>query len=966
MKKYFALLLFSFFIHSTCLQAANFDTSFKYSTIESDHFKIHYHQGLEEIARHIALIAEEEHPRLTEIFGWVPKDKTEIIIIDKVDKSNGFAMSLPRNLIVIYPVYPESGSMLSGHGDWFRLLFIHEYSHILSMDSSFGYSRIMRALFGKPMPSLAVVELSPLLFFFTSPPNNYLPKWWHEGIATWSETEFTPAGRGRSSYFDMIYRMAVSERAVPSIDQINGDVPDWPGGSMRYIFGLALQKYIIDQYGLDTVARLNRKHARRVPYFIDGAAEQLLDGKNYSQIYADMVKQMRYEQNRQIEKLRSEPFTETMTLNLSGQILTAPRYSPNGKYIVYYRRDPNHHHYLMLAKSDGTDERILTRVNTIEKAVSWSADGKKIYFSQAEVNRGFNLYQDLYQYDLAAARVSRLTDGLRLREPDISPDGRQLVAVMNSRGRQSIVILPADSDTVLTDTSALQVIDGKGLTTINSPRWSPDGKSIAYVAKSSEGSSHLYIYHIEENHHELLQAGYFEITDSGWTGDGQGVVYSSDKTGVFNIYMHHVDTGKNIQLTHLLGGAFQPDMRVDGGQLIFSGYNAKGFSLQTVNLEPGQWFRPTPVIIRHNWSSDYSTGPEVSIDKTAENREFKTTAYKALPGLMPTFWFPFARSDSQGDVFGIFSSGQDVLGYNSWFLEYAHGVDSGENYYNATYVNNYLYPTITLNSYRQSLRYSDPFIDGYEREKRLSLALEFPVNRFESNHFFTLGIDKSRNSFIDGNKSGNSLIFEGDKNSFFASYYFSNALRYPYSISNEEGYQFNITWRNYGGFAGGDLDAKEYLASFSSYLKLPWSEHHVFYLDIKAKRGHGDRAVSKIGGYTGFEQLPLRGYPGQYYLGKYAATATVEYRLPLRRFFSASGTSPLFYRQLHGTFFVDQGEVWNSGFPSGDEVKTSVGFEVAMDVVIGYQLPVTPLLGFAHGFDLNGESRVYFTIKTDI
>ncbi|MCF6234953.1 MAG: peptidase S9 [Gammaproteobacteria bacterium] len=968
MKKYFLLFFFSFFlIQSACLQAANFDTSFKFSTIESEHFKVHYHAGLETIAKQITTIAEEEHPRLVKTFGWTPENKTDIVIIDEMDITNGSATSLPRNIIRIFPVFPSSASVLSGHDDWLRLLFIHEYSHILSLDSARGYSKVMRSIFGKPVSSFEVLGLSPLLFFFTVSPNNYLPSWWHEGIATWSETEFTPAGRGRSSYFDMIYRMAISENNIPSIDQINGDMPDWPGGSMPYIFGLALQKYMIDQYGIETVAKLNKKHAGRVPYFINGAAEQLFDGKSYLDLYQEMVDQMQQEQSLQIQKLQTTPLTEMVVLDLKGQQLNAPRYSPNGKFIVYQKQDPHQHSLIMVANSDGSNEKVLTRVHSTEPSLSWSSNGEKIYFSQIEVNHGFNIYQDLYHYDLVQGRLNRMTNGLRLREPDVSPDGKQLVAVMNSRGQQSLVILPADSNHLLTDPSELKVISDEKFTAINSPRWSPDGRSIVYTAKNNEGSSRLFLYHIDEDRHELLQAGYFEISHPDWTGDGQEIIYSSDKTGVFNIYVYRIKTEQNIQLTHLLGGAFQPDISADGQQIIFSNYQSTGFSLATVNFESNHWSRPTPVTIQHAWKSDYYSKPD-----QLQNQQigpFKTTPYSVLPSLAPTFWFPVARTDHQGDVFGLFSAGQDVLGYNRWFLEYAHGIDSKENYYNATYVNNSFYPTLTLKTYNQSFRYVDYFIDGYEKERKSSVALSFPLNRLESNHFFTLGYEQSRAQLVEYMETEipeNSHDFKEKKNNFFASYYFSNRKKYPYSISPEEGYQLKFTFRNYGGISGGDLKAKEYLASFSNYLKMPWAKHHVLYANVKIKRGHGEKQYSKIGGSTGFEELPLRGYPRQYYLGKYAATGTLEYRLPLSQFFSGSGTSPLFYKQLHAAFFIDQDEVWESGFPSGDDIRTSAGFEIAMDLVLGYQTRISPALGFAHGFDRNGKTMLYFRLQTDI
>src|SRR3972149_10419223 len=125
----------------------------------------------------------------------------------------------------------------------------------------------MRRIVGKPIPRNDLLSLR--LFVVTGPPNVFLPPWWHEGIATWAETEYTGAGRGRSTYVDMIYRMAVKEDNIPTVDRINGDVPDWPNGYMPYIYGMRLHKYIADKYGRGVPSKGKIINLRRLPYFLN-------------------------------------------------------------------------------------------------------------------------------------------------------------------------------------------------------------------------------------------------------------------------------------------------------------------------------------------------------------------------------------------------------------------------------------------------------------------------------------------------------------------------------------------------------------------------------------------------------------------------------------------------------------------------------------------------------------------------
>src|SRR5690242_18179239 len=78
---------------------ATHDTSFKFSTIETQHFSIHYHQGLEAVARKTALIAEQVHARLIEEFLWQPAEKTQLVLIDDTDFNNGLAVTIPYNMV---------------------------------------------------------------------------------------------------------------------------------------------------------------------------------------------------------------------------------------------------------------------------------------------------------------------------------------------------------------------------------------------------------------------------------------------------------------------------------------------------------------------------------------------------------------------------------------------------------------------------------------------------------------------------------------------------------------------------------------------------------------------------------------------------------------------------------------------------------------------------------------------------
>jgi len=86
---------------------AKFDPSFVWSTLETPHFLIHYHQGGEEIAKRAAVIAEDVHSRLIPRIKWEPQEKTRIVLVDAMDEANGYTSPIPYNQIVLFLTNPR-------------------------------------------------------------------------------------------------------------------------------------------------------------------------------------------------------------------------------------------------------------------------------------------------------------------------------------------------------------------------------------------------------------------------------------------------------------------------------------------------------------------------------------------------------------------------------------------------------------------------------------------------------------------------------------------------------------------------------------------------------------------------------------------------------------------------------------------------------------------------------------------
>src|SRR5262249_6709531 len=121
-----------------------------------------------------------------------------------------------------------------------------------------------------------------------------------------------------------------------------------------------------------------------------------------------------------------------------------------------------------------------------------------IYFDQVEQRRNVGFYTDLYELSRADGSVRQLTSDARLQDPDLSPDGATLVCTQNRSGQRDLVLAllkagAADAPPVASafspTVSSAAVASGISRTLIrlvsepdvyfDTPRWSPDGRTIA-------------------------------------------------------------------------------------------------------------------------------------------------------------------------------------------------------------------------------------------------------------------------------------------------------------------------------------------------------------------------------------------------------------------------------------------------------------------------------------------------------
>ena len=114
--------------------AGRYDAKLRFRVLRTAHFTIYFHQGEAEMAQRLAAIAERVRGDLAARTGLDAPRHTHVVLVDQSDIANGWSTPVPYNLIEIAAIPPPPSSFLGHHDDWLRIVFTHEYAHVLHLD----------------------------------------------------------------------------------------------------------------------------------------------------------------------------------------------------------------------------------------------------------------------------------------------------------------------------------------------------------------------------------------------------------------------------------------------------------------------------------------------------------------------------------------------------------------------------------------------------------------------------------------------------------------------------------------------------------------------------------------------------------------------------------------------------------------------------------------------------------------
>ena len=416
-----------------------------------------------------------------------------------------------------------------------------------------------------------------------------LPGWLIEGMA-----EYMSLGRV-DAHTAMWLRDAALRGELPTIQQLTRDQRFFP-----YRYGQALWAFIAGRWGDRAVPELYR-FATRAGW--EEAVQRVL-GVTSEQISQEWITATRALYLPLIEgKQRPADAGDPVLVDDEpGAMNLAPVVSPDGRYVAYFGREEIFSVDLYVA--DARTGRIVKKLTSpgrsahfdalsfITSAGTWSPDGSKFAF--VIFNEGDHRIAIL---DVNSGRTEREigVEGVgAVQNPSWSPDGRSIAFSGLAGGISDLYVLDLES-------SRVQQLTNDRYADLH-PTWSPDGRTLAFVTDRAAatnftelvyGPMRLAAFDVGTGATRLLDgfpAG--KHINPQYSPDGRSLYFIADPDGFSNIYRMELANGALHKVTDVATGIsgitdLSPAMSIAArsGRMMFAVFQNSGTNVYGLDAE---------------------------------------------------------------------------------------------------------------------------------------------------------------------------------------------------------------------------------------------------------------------------------------------------------------------------------------------------------------------------------------------
>ena len=1000
-------------------QFTEFHPELDWYTIKGEYVEVHYHEGAERTARVVAKIGDEVWEPICSLYGYEP-DGVHYVIKDIDDYSNG-ATYFFDNKIEIWTSALDFD--LRGTHNWLRSVISHEFTHLVQIQASMKSSRALPAVFLQVL-NYEDERRPDILYGFPNVLISYplatinIPAWFAEGTAQYMRKEFDYDQW--DSHRDMILRSYALDGNMLTWNEMGVFGKTSLGNESVYNSGYALTRYIAQKYGEEKLAEISKALGKFWNFTIDAAFEDVL-GKDGNELYSEW--------KNFVSKSYVERTTDLRTNLVTGDTLAKegfgnfyPVFNEEGSKFIYISNKTSDYFGLsgIYLYDFGTKEEKML-VGNVRSTIDWIPGQNKIIYSKiSDDNPNWVNVHDLYVYDIDEEEETRLTFNLRANQPDVSNDGKKIVFLFQKDGTTNL-------GTVDFDVENNKTSNFRQLTSFN------NGEQV-YNPKFSNDDSYIifdYSYHHTRDIARVNPDGTgFEEIISTKSDERNPVIdkdssliYSSDETGIFNIYKYNFASKEKTQLTNVTGGAFMASVSPNA-DVLYSGYTSAGYKIFHVIPEQHQkviagkdyiWMNNPPLDV-------YSANGDVAalnINRLKSFNDYETPGYEEekYGGVFSKLtFFPFIRYDNYNtsNKFlekikpGLLVTSSDMLNRYALFAGGSINSRLERDLFLIFDFRNKLpllfnigiKPELALELYNISRKADvDIFLTPDSTNQQVTYQDTIPTsvtyNLFEVD-FVAKHRIFSRNSnlefrFIFSRYSASLEAFFLPNNlglypttddtyligrNFQLKYTLDALLPYKDAEINPVGVQLDLTY-NYelnkfnsdGEYVVEDgllkpnyNDFNFHRLELNSKIHFPLWAKHTLTAQLRGGSILGPAVPDFFDFYLG-GLIGMKSYPFYAISGNEIAWANLTYRLPLFRNIDTKA-GHLYLDKIYFSVYGDLGNAWNGDIPKLDTFKKGAGAELRIQMNSYYLFPTSIFLNAAYGFDkfdrvVNSETITY-------
>lgn len=561
----------------------------RWYSIETDNFKIIYPEKTDSLARVYAKKLEKYRIPVSRTAGYLFSGYKMPVVIHAYNAANGSVAWAPKrmDLFTIPSAYdPEPMP-------WTTMLSVHESRHVAQMQ--FGMTDALKPgnwFFGQMfniLVSLVYPEISRM-----------------EGDAVIIETALTPSGRGRTANFLNYYWVAFDQGdfrswikwRFPSQKHYG---PDYYSlgyltlGGMRYLYDCT--DYMSEGYHRSAKKPYNLFTFDKLAREVSGRRQPEMFGEIYDTLYT----LWRASAEARKPYICSEPVTKTgkWYTDYTGTIMT-------GDDIYTIRQGHVETPAIVRIGSDGKEEMI-TRLPYHTSSLQWSEALRSLYWSETQTDERWSLETKSVIRYMKDGKKHKVKSEKLLHNPAPTSEGGYIMTTRYEIDGKSYIDI-------------LDGAEGRTIRTFTAP-------DTLQVVETAAAGGHIYASSISENGYGIYRVG----NDGEWEivlgpkplmikdfkAYGDELIFTSDRTGVNEMYQLDPVSGIVRQRTSLRYGASDFQYSPDGKHLYYSSQTLGGIRL----------FR-TPVDSLLDKTVDFSDLHKYPIAEKVTQQEMAYAAYE--------------------------------------------------------------------------------------------------------------------------------------------------------------------------------------------------------------------------------------------------------------------------------------------------------------------------------------------------